>query len=73
MQMTNDERIAYEWAIKQQFQSVAARYARTLAKYIKRSGLTPVVGDAASPPDSGEQTRTSGQAGEGSAPHPPRA
>ena len=43
MQMTNDERIAYEWAIKQQFQSVAARYARTLAKYIKRSG----VGDAA--------------------------
>jgi hypothetical protein len=35
--------------------------------------LTPVVGDAASPPESGEQTRTSGQAGEGSAPHPPRA
>jgi hypothetical protein len=35
--------------------------------------LTPVVGDAASPPSVGEQTRTSGQAGEGSAPHPPRA
>ena len=40
MQMTNDERIAYEWAIKQQFQSVAARYARTLAKYIKRNGVS---------------------------------
>lgn len=35
--------------------------------------LTPVVSDAASPPSGGEQTRTSGQAGEGSAPHPPRA
>ena len=37
------------------------------------SRLTPVVGDAASSPDSGEQTRTSRLAGEGSAPHPPRA
>jgi hypothetical protein len=35
--------------------------------------LTPVVGDAASPPSVGEQTRASGQAGEGSSPHPPRA
>ena len=39
----------------------------------QRSRLTPVVGDEAASPDSGEQTRTSGQAGEGSAPHPPRA
>jgi hypothetical protein len=36
-------------------------------------GLTPVVGDAASPLDSGEQTRASEQAGEGATPHPPRA
>ena len=35
--------------------------------------LTPVVGDAAVSGNDGEQTRTSGQAGEGSAPHPPRA
>jgi len=35
--------------------------------------LTPVVGDAASPPAGGEQTRTDGFAGEGSSPHPPRA
>jgi len=41
--------------------------------YTGVSRLTPVVGDAASPPDSGEQTRTSGQASEGSAPHPLRA
>lgn len=39
----------------------------------RRGGPTPVVSDAASPPASGEQTRASGQAGEGSAPHPPRA
>lgn len=43
----------------------------TIADYAKVFRLT--VGDVASPPDSGEQTRTSGQAGEGSAPHPPRA
>jgi hypothetical protein len=47
MQMTRDEKIAYEWAIKQQFQSVSARYARVLAEYIKRSDLTPVAGDGA--------------------------
>ena len=44
-----------------------------VVKDYRVSCLTPVVGDAASPPDSGKQTRTSGQAGDGSAPHPPRA
>ena len=34
--MTEEEAQAFEWALHQQFQSVAARYARTLAEYIKR-------------------------------------
>lgn len=34
--MGDDEIHAYEWAIKQLFQSVAADYARKLARYIKR-------------------------------------
>jgi hypothetical protein len=33
--MTADERYAYEWSIRQQFSSVAARYARSLAQFIK--------------------------------------
>ncbi len=37
--MDDDEMHAYEWAIKQLFRSVAADYARTLAKYIKRVKL----------------------------------
>ena len=42
-------------------------------KLLEQNRLTPVAGDAASPQSVGEQTRISGQAGEGSAPHPPRA
>lgn len=34
--MGDDEILAYQWAIKQLFQSVAADYARKLAKYIRR-------------------------------------
>ena len=33
--MNTEERRAFEWAINQEHQSVAARYARTLARYIK--------------------------------------
>lgn len=36
MGMTQEEKQAYEWALKQQFESVAARNARVLAKYIGR-------------------------------------
>ena len=36
MEMTIEEQQAYDWALKQGFQSVAARYARILAKYIQR-------------------------------------
>lgn len=35
--MTIPEKQAYDWAIKQGFQSVAADYARKLAQYIERS------------------------------------
>ncbi len=35
--MTDDEAYAYQWALNQKFQSVAARYARTLAKFIRRN------------------------------------
>lgn len=34
--MTDIEKCAYEWALEQPYQSVAARYARTLAEYIKK-------------------------------------
>ena len=37
MEMTTEEKQAYEWALKQQFQSVSARYARLLAQYIQRN------------------------------------
>lgn len=33
--MTSEQRQAYDWALNQQHQSVAARYARALALYIK--------------------------------------
>lgn len=36
LKMTDDERKAYEWAKSQDFTSVAATHARTLAKYIER-------------------------------------
>lgn len=32
--MNKEEKIAFEWAKKQNYQSVAARYARILADYI---------------------------------------
>ena len=34
--MTDEELKAYNWALSQPFPSVAARYARILAKYIER-------------------------------------
>lgn len=37
LQMTEEERIAFEWAKTQQFNSVSARYAKALAGYIKRN------------------------------------
>jgi len=37
IEMTEEEKQAYEWALSQRFESVAARYARILAQYIKRS------------------------------------
>lgn len=36
-QMTEEERRAYEWALNQQYQSIAARDARTLARFIYRT------------------------------------
>lgn len=36
MKMTKEEKQAYNWALKQGSQSVAARYARILAKHIQR-------------------------------------
>jgi len=35
--MTEEQEQAYDWALTQQFNSVAARYARTLALYIKEN------------------------------------
>ena len=35
--MTPEEKQAYEWALNQKFNSVAARYARVLAQYIERT------------------------------------
>jgi len=40
--MTKEEEHAYNWAREQQFQSVAARYARALARYIERCRLQAV-------------------------------
>ncbi len=37
VKMTKEEQEAFDWAINQEYQSVAARYARTLAKYIQRN------------------------------------
>lgn len=34
--MTKDEKQAYEWALKQEYNSVAAKYSKILAKYIER-------------------------------------
>jgi len=36
LEMTLEEKKAFEWAIKQEYPSVAARMARLLAKYICR-------------------------------------
>jgi hypothetical protein len=36
--MDENTRQAFEWAISQKYQSVAARYARTLAEYVKSVG-----------------------------------
>ena len=35
--MTPEEKRAYEWALNQKFNSVAASYARILAQYIQRA------------------------------------
>lgn len=37
LKMTVEEEQAYKWALHQPFESVAARYARVLARYIERS------------------------------------
>jgi len=34
--ITPDERTAYQWALMQDYQSVAAKYAKTLAKALQR-------------------------------------
>ena len=34
--LSEEERIAFDWAINQQYQSVAARYARLLAGVVQR-------------------------------------
>lgn len=40
--MTNEQKRAYEWAMKQNFQSVAARYAKVLAELVQSVFQTPV-------------------------------
>lgn len=37
--MTDKQKQAYEWALNQQYQSVAAKYARTLAEYIRQDRI----------------------------------
>ena len=37
--MTDEQKQAYEWALNQQYQSVAAKYARTLAEYIRQDRI----------------------------------
>jgi hypothetical protein len=39
VEMSPKEKGAYEWALSQNFTSVAAGYARTLAEYIQRAVL----------------------------------
>lgn len=77
MALTPEDKAALRYLVERERMSAAAIVRRLIWDAYKARGglfrLTPVVGDAASPPESGEQTRTSGQAGEGSAPHPPRA
>ena len=43
--MNKDTARAYEWALNQNYQSVAARYAKTLAEHIKSAGTmdNPIV------------------------------
>ena len=42
--MNDQEKIAYEWALNQDHKSVAASYARILAKYIQKTdGATKIV------------------------------
>lgn len=36
-EMTQEEATAYQWAKAQNYQSVAAQYAKTLANYIERA------------------------------------
>lgn len=47
LRMTEEERKAYEWAKKQEFNSVAATYARALAAYITKATEANVRADAA--------------------------
>ena len=35
--MTKEEKQAYTWALNQDFQSIAARYARILARYVQKN------------------------------------
>lgn len=37
--MTEEQLKAYNWALNQQYQSVAARYARSLAEYIRQERI----------------------------------
>ena len=37
LEMTEEEEKCYNWALNQEFTSVAATYARTLARYIQRN------------------------------------
>lgn len=50
--MTRDEQMAYDWAIKQQYQSIAADYARKLA-----GALTRLMAERDSMRDENEQLR----------------
>lgn len=38
IKLTDEEQQAFHWAMKQDFQSVAARYAKVLAKALQRAG-----------------------------------
>lgn len=41
IQMTDEEKQAYKWAMNQDFFSVAAKNAKVLAEYIERNTLEP--------------------------------
>ncbi len=43
--MTDEELKAFEWALNQSYQSVAAQHAKTLAKYIQRKNLDGKAGE----------------------------